>query len=161
MRHVLFICSGNYYRSRFAEAVFNAAAERRGLPWRAFSRGLATHLVHGAGELSMHTRFALLARGIGLHHTGPAPVQLAASDLERAERIVALKESEHRPLMEALFPEWVDRIEYWNIHDLDAGPPDRVVPDLERLTLGFLDQLAAADAGRPKPAPARAGSSPS
>jgi protein-tyrosine phosphatase len=161
MRHVLFICSGNYYRSRFAEAVFNFAAEQRDARWRAFSRGLATHLVYGAGDLSMHTRFALLARGIGLQHTGPAPVQLARADLERASRTVALKEGEHRPLMEMLFPDWVDRIEYWNVHDLDAGTPDRVVPDLERLTLNLLDRLVAADSGRTPPGPGPAGPPPS
>ena len=43
MNLLLFICTGNYYRSRFAEAVFNHHAKQRGLPWRAFSRGLAIH----------------------------------------------------------------------------------------------------------------------
>ena len=41
VRSVLFLCTGNYYRSRFAEIVFNSVAERMGLPWRASSRGLA------------------------------------------------------------------------------------------------------------------------
>jgi protein-tyrosine phosphatase len=38
---VLFLCTGNYYRSRFAECLFNAVAGRMGLPWRAVSNGLA------------------------------------------------------------------------------------------------------------------------
>ncbi len=38
---VLFLCTGNYYRSRFAEALFNAVAGKMGLPWKATSRGLA------------------------------------------------------------------------------------------------------------------------
>ena len=38
---VLFLCTGNYYRSRFAEVLFNSVAARMGLPWRASSRGLA------------------------------------------------------------------------------------------------------------------------
>lgn len=41
MNHVLFLCSGNYYRSRFAEHFFNWLAETNGLHWRAESRGLA------------------------------------------------------------------------------------------------------------------------
>ena len=40
MNTVLFLCSGNYYRSRFAEHQFNAIADRDQLPWRADSRGL-------------------------------------------------------------------------------------------------------------------------
>lgn len=147
MRQVLFICSGNYYRSRFAEAVFNAAAHRRGVEWRAFSRGLAIHLVAGAGEISIYTRFALAARGIALHHTGPHPVQLAREDLERAHRVIALKEAEHRPLMKKLFPEWENRIEYWHVHDLDAATPDTAVPGLERQTLKTLDELISGKAG--------------
>src|SRR5438132_811728 len=32
---VLFLCTGNYYRSRFAEVLFNSVAGKMGLPWRA------------------------------------------------------------------------------------------------------------------------------
>ena len=31
MTRVLFLCTGNYFRSRFAQEWFNAQAERRGL----------------------------------------------------------------------------------------------------------------------------------
>lgn len=144
MQYVLFICTGNYYRSRFAEAVFNHTAEHRGVDWRAFSRGLATHLVDGAGDLSLHTRFALQARGIDLSYTGPRPVSLTAADLERAAHIVALKEAEHRALMRAQFPEWENRVEYWHVHDLDAGLPDQAVPEIEQLVHHLLDRIALA-----------------
>ena len=40
-RTVLFLCTGNYYRSRFAEVLFNSVASKMGLSWRAASRGLA------------------------------------------------------------------------------------------------------------------------
>src|SRR4051812_12382323 len=55
MKTVLFLCTGNYYRSRFAEVVFNTLAGRAGLPWRAESRGLALELgVNNVGPLSAH-----------------------------------------------------------------------------------------------------------
>jgi protein-tyrosine-phosphatase len=41
VKTVLFLCTGNYYRSRFAEELFNYEAERASLPWIAQSRGLA------------------------------------------------------------------------------------------------------------------------
>src|SRR5207249_1727138 len=48
MPSILFVCTGNFYRSRFAEAVFNHYAKQRQSPWRAFSRGLAVHLAEGS-----------------------------------------------------------------------------------------------------------------
>jgi protein-tyrosine-phosphatase len=38
---ILFLCTGNYYRSRFAEVLFNSVAGKMGLSWHASSRGLA------------------------------------------------------------------------------------------------------------------------
>jgi len=40
MPTVLFLCSGNYYRSRFAEIFFNWLAEEKSLSWRAESRAI-------------------------------------------------------------------------------------------------------------------------
>ena len=40
-KRLLFLCTGNYYRSRFAEILFNSVAQQEGLPWEAGSRGLA------------------------------------------------------------------------------------------------------------------------
>ncbi len=41
---LLFLCTGNYYRSRFAELLFNHLAAQVGLDWRADSRGVATEM---------------------------------------------------------------------------------------------------------------------
>jgi hypothetical protein len=38
---ILFLCTGNYYRSRYAEELFNHLAKVKGHSWRAFSRGAA------------------------------------------------------------------------------------------------------------------------
>ena len=141
VKDLLFICSGNYYRSRFAEAVFNHAAAKHGLPWRAFSRGLATWLVEG--DLSPWTEAALQQRGIDRTLTGPTRVPLAEADLQRAAMAVALKEAEHRPLMQQKFPAWENRIVYWAIHDLDCATPDESLPLLEARVLALAGSLAA------------------
>ena len=53
---VLFLCTGNYYRSRFAEVLFNHLARERGLRWRAESRGLDLAIgVNNVGPISPHT----------------------------------------------------------------------------------------------------------
>jgi protein-tyrosine phosphatase len=121
LRRVLFLCSGNYYRSRYAEALFNHHARAAQWPWRAFSRGLSTHLVDD--DISRFTRQILLHRGIALAHTAPAPRALTRADLAAAAHVVALKESEHRPIMTARFPRHAEKVEYWQVHDLDAGSP--------------------------------------
>jgi len=70
----LFICTGNYYRSRFAEAVFNHHAAETNLKWQAFSRGVG-HPPCPDDGLSIHTRNALTARGGQSpgHRKRPAP----------------------------------------------------------------------------------------
>lgn len=137
---VLFVCTGNYYRSRFAEAVFNHLAAARGLPWRAISRGLAVHLVEG--DLSPHTSRALAERGIELGATGPTRVALTRDDLESALTVVAIEEAEHRPLLRAQFPDWEDRVTYWDVEDVNAESPARALPALERRVSALLGALA-------------------
>ena len=141
MPEVLFLCTGNYYRSRYAEALFNHEAERRGLGWRAFSRGLAIHLAPPGG-LSPHAAGRLRERAIAREHTGPDPMQVGEEDLRRAAWIVALKETEHRPLLAALHPRWANRIEYWEIGDLDSAAPADALAAIERHVGVLLDELA-------------------
>jgi protein-tyrosine phosphatase len=140
MRNILFLCTGNYYRSRYAEALFNCEAARRGLDWRAFSRGLAVYLAPPGG-LSPHTTRRMIERGIPFEHTGSDPVQVAEPDLQRATRVIALKETEHRPLMTRLHPEWADRISYWEIDDLDRSAPEKGLAAIEAHVMALVAEL--------------------
>jgi protein-tyrosine phosphatase len=139
MREVLFICTGNYYRSRFAEAVFNHAVRHDGLPWAAFSRGLAIHLVDG--DLSVHTELALRQKDISLGHTARSREALTETDLQRAHHAVALKRDEHFAMMSAQFPEWAERITYWTVHDIDQTEPALALAEIEGLVAGLLREL--------------------
>src|SRR5213082_427252 len=104
---VLFLCTGNYYRSRFAEVLFNSVAEKMGLPWRASSRGLALERgVNNVGPMAVAAVNALEARGLrGIADLARLPAQVTADDFEGADWIVALKEAEHLPLLQR-FPAW-------------------------------------------------------
>src|SRR5438067_416552 len=105
MKTVLFLCTGNYYRSRYAEALFNAAAARRGLPWRAESRGLALERgVGNVGPLSADVVARLRALGLLGDERLRHPLPLSSHDLRRAALVVALKDAEHRPLLRERFP---------------------------------------------------------
>lgn len=138
---VLFICTGNYYRSRLAEALFNFEAEQRGLAWRAFSRGLATWYIT-SGKLSPDTARALEERRIPARYAEAGPTQLAEADLLTAQRVIALKRDEHRIYMVQQFPRWADTIEYWDVHDLDMAQPEEAIPQIERYVRALLEELA-------------------
>jgi hypothetical protein len=66
-KSVLFLCTGNYYRSRFAEMLFNSLAAQVGLQWRASSRGLALERgVNNIGSMDASAAKALQALGVGV-----------------------------------------------------------------------------------------------
>ena len=142
-QRVLFICTGNYYRSRFAEAVFNHHAERHALEWRAFSRGLAIHLAPDYPKVSEHAEEGLRQRGIDLRHTGPVRIQLSEADLLTADLIVALKADEHRPLFKERFPAWIERVTFWDVSDLDRAKPVDALAAIERQVLGLIERFTS------------------
>ena len=128
---ILFLCTGNYYRSRFAEHLLNHHAPDYQLSWRAFSRGLALEMLEeDVGPISQNTLTALAARGIPLEEVR-SPIALAEQDLITAHHIIALKHAEHHPLMTQKFPDWTERIEYWHVHDIDYATPQEALPQIE------------------------------
>ena len=123
-RTVLFLCTGNYYRSRFAELLFNHLASKAGLDYVATSRALALEKGAGnVGPISPHALSGLLERGVTPAGALRFPIQCCERDLSDGVRIVALKEAEHRPFLRKQFPAWEDRVEYWHVHDLDQSVP--------------------------------------
>src|SRR5215831_4310176 len=79
MRTVLFLCTGNYYRSRFAEELFNHHALRAGLSWVARSRALAIECcINNVGPLSPFALKALEKRGLVAKDGKRSPQQCAA-----------------------------------------------------------------------------------
>jgi translation initiation factor 1 len=116
---VLFLCAGNYYRSRFAEILFNSVAGNMGLHWSASSRALALERgVNNVGPMAVSAVKALVALGVRATDafTRP-PAQLTTEDLEHVDRIVALKQAEHLPLLQEKFPAWAEKVEFWHVDD--------------------------------------------
>jgi protein-tyrosine phosphatase len=145
IKTVVFICTANYYRSRFCEHWFNAQAEARGLNWRATSRGLRTWMVDGMGPIACFTVERLAVRGIHLQGNIRFPIALSQSDLENADLVVAVKEAEHRAMMAEQFPAWTNRIEYWHVDDIDCATADEALPVCETNVQALMERLAASE----------------
>jgi protein-tyrosine phosphatase len=142
-RVVLFLCSGNYYRSRFAEELFNHLAREAGLPWRATSSGLRVDegLSMNIGPLSWWARQGLEERGVAAAGAQRMPRQVSEGELEGAAIVVAVKEAEHRPLMRRRHPAWESRVRYWAVDDLDCAQPSEALGELERLVRELIAEL--------------------
>jgi protein-tyrosine phosphatase len=137
---VLFLCSGNYYRSRYAEILFNWQAQRQGLAWQADSRGLELD-PRNPGPMSRDAMAALRKLGIPFDNYLRLPMPATELDFRSAHHIVAVKEAEHRPLMARDFPTYLDRVEFWHVHDLDFWRPEEAIPQLDREVARLVERL--------------------
>lgn len=107
-------------RSRAAESAFNRVAARMGLPWRAATRGLM----------------------------GDAPI--TADDLAAAAARVAVNRADHEPLLRDRFPEWAEKIEYWQLAVAEVAHVEQNVAALVARLLG-----GKAEPDAPPPSPAK------
>ena len=139
---ILFLCTGNYYRSRYAEELFNHLAKAEGLEWRAFSRGAAERpSPDNVGPMSRFTREALEAKGIVAEGALRDPCPCSLADFDQAGMVIALKEAEHRPLIERRFPEVAGRVLYWHVDDIDFAPPSTALPMIDDLVRELISTL--------------------
>jgi protein-tyrosine phosphatase len=123
-KRVLFLCTGNYYRSRYAEELFNFEAKNQGLAWSAFSRGLAEKSSsENVGPISRFALEALQAKAIVSEGAARYPLSCCLADFAEAELVIALKEAEHRPMLDRRFPQVADKVRYWHVDDIEFAHP--------------------------------------
>ena len=139
---VLFLCSGNYYRSRFAEHLFNHLAAKASLPYRADSAGLVPNCqTRNHGPISAEAVSALQARGVSLPDVHRLPRDVSEDAIRAAAIVVGLNETEHRPLVLERFPGLCDRIEYWHVDDVEYAPPSKALPLIESNVRALIARL--------------------
>jgi protein-tyrosine phosphatase len=126
MTTFLFVCTGNYYRSRIAEILFNHLSNENSLHAQAVSRGFRLNPGKNKGDLSPHAIEFLNRHNIPLGHG--IPTKLTEDDLQGAFKIILMDEREHRPMIKNFFPEWEDNVCYWNIADDYVESPALMLP---------------------------------
>jgi protein-tyrosine phosphatase len=147
MKTVLFLCTGNYYRSRFAQEFFNHLAANSTMNWQARSRGLALERgINNIGPLSPLVFEALKKRGIVAQGADRPPQQCAPTDFENATHVVALDEAEHRPLVRERFADWERQIEYWSIADVGFVRPDVALAEIAAQVEALLARFGSSSA---------------
>jgi protein-tyrosine phosphatase len=138
-RTVLFVCTGNYYRSRYAEELFNARMPPAS-GWRADSRGFEPSPAN-PGPISRAARQRLQRLGIA-PESFRDPQRISEGDLERADLVVMLDEQEHRPYMQDRFPAWDARVTYWRVADLWGLTVDEALSLIDQEVDQLIAQLA-------------------
>jgi protein-tyrosine phosphatase len=139
---ILFLCTGNYYRSRYAEELFNHRAKLAGLKWRAFSRGLAEQTSpDNVGPMSRFALEALGAKAIAPEGSQRLPQPCMAIDFDGAELIIALKDAEHRPMVERRFPQVAGKVYYWHVDDIDFAAPKDALALIDRHVQDLIAEL--------------------
>lgn len=143
MQKLLFLCTGNYYRSRFAKHLFNHLAVKAGLDWQADSRALALERgVNNVGPISPYAIAQLELLGITIAENERFPMSASDGDFATADRAIALDESEHRPLMGDRYPQWEAAVEYWLVHDVDITPATTALTEIEKCIRQLVAELA-------------------
>jgi protein-tyrosine phosphatase len=143
MKTVLFICTGNYYRSRFAEEVFNFHAAKQGLDWRADSAGLKVVETRHQNPGPIST-YALKA--FDEYHIEPAgherdPQPVTEELLMEADLIIATSALEHTSMVQEKIPEYADQVTYWEVEDVEFLDPQTALKSLYHLTLALLSDI--------------------
>jgi protein-tyrosine phosphatase len=128
---VIFVCTGNYYRSRLAEILFNHYALKSKLKWEAVSRGLFDRA--SVMGLSPDVIRYLECRGFdSSEHIAREPERLRVEDLETSQLVIILNKNEHKPIMKMKFGyvpiilEKAGRLRYWNVYDVPSRRPMKV-----------------------------------
>ena len=113
---VLFVCTQNIHRSRFAEEVFNYLAKKSNSKHQAFSAGFRV------GDYSFRTIYYPALDNLKKLNIAPLrpndfSKHIDDVDLSEYDRIICMDEGEHKPKVLANPSLQNDLFEYWNIID--------------------------------------------
>lgn len=144
MKKILFLCTGNYYRSRFSEEYFNHHCRQRGLAWVADSMGIQRDF-NGNGNVGpiAHQTIVKL-RDLGIEPTGHTrmPKHVQAEHFDQFDRVIAVSLDEHKPMLAHIWPETVTaKVAYFEVEDLHIYHHEVAFPRLLKSLDALLESI--------------------
>lgn len=123
---VLFLCTANFYRSRFAHLYFNHLARDTAL--RADSRGLLVGHYSSLRGLSPMAETVLRQMQVPISAADRRnPLQVTKAEVRTVPRVIAMYQTEHEPMAVRVLGELAARIDYWHVPDVDEAMPTRAL----------------------------------
>jgi protein-tyrosine phosphatase len=141
---ILFLCTGNYYRSRLAEELLRYNAKKADLEIECDSAGLGKiPNPSNPGPIGIAALEYLQKRGISSLSLARYPKQWTPSDIQTADIIVCMNEREHRVMFERQARPFLNHGQtvFWRIPDVGEDP-DLMGPGLiDGEVRGLLEKL--------------------
>lgn len=120
---MVFICTGNYFRSKFAEIYFNYVSNRLKLDWVAISRGIDISNPNNVGCISQNAINQLNYLGIPLPNDISPPTLLTNFDFVNAGCLIAVNHTEHFSAISSNYNFEDAALLYWDIKDIQEENP--------------------------------------
>ena len=140
--NVLFVCTANIHRSRFAEEVFNHLAKKSNSVHEAFSAGLRV------GDYSFRTIYYPALDNLKKFNITPLRPNADSTHIDDVElheysRIICMDEGEHKPMILANSKLQNDLFEYWDIIDEPKMKSEISLPKCYRKVESLFKDLEA------------------
>ena len=124
-KKVLFVCTGNWYRSRLAEVLFNHYAAQHSSTWEADSRGLSENSrMKGMSPSALRYLAQIGFEGAESYACEPQPIRV--EDMESFDLIIGMNRKEHEPMMKTRYGQMAKiyeqkgKLRYWNVFDVPS-----------------------------------------
>ena len=142
MKKILFVCTANIYRSRFAEEVFNSLAINRGASLIAFSAGLkvgeyTTRKIYYPA-LDNLEKFNILPK-----RADELSVHINNIDLDQYDRLICIDKNEHKPMVQSDPNLSTFKFEYWDITDMPKVDSDISLPKCYKQVESLWNQVSS------------------
>ena len=140
MYNILFVCTGNIFRSRFAEEVFNHLCKINGVDAIAFSAGLQVGR-YKQRKIYWPAMNELERLKIEPLRSNEDSVHINDIDVSIYDQIICMDEEEHKPMVRSNELLSGFTFQYWNIVDMPKVPSDISLPRCYKKVETLIGQL--------------------